>query len=133
MTIYRIRASKDVIQTSVGTRRRSFAVEGDLFTLDFGKEPIYLELPELPAEIDQDPHLLTKVMTEKEVAAAGGVITRLKPERVQDPAPAATSLRPPGEPDPPATPEAPAPPLPPAPVPPAAPPKPRKERAAGKK
>jgi hypothetical protein len=74
----RVRASKEVVQTSAGTRRRTFTVRGKRHTLDFGKEPHYLPLDEIPAELAQDPHLLTKVVTEEEMLAAGGTLFLLE-------------------------------------------------------
>lgn len=119
--LLRIRPSKDVLATSSGTRRRTFSVGGETLTLDFGKEPTYLDVAELPAELAADPHLITKEVTQDEMLAAGGTLTvlpgaaaaavvepppgeeiDLKSERVQEPAaavapspePAATSVAP---------------------------------------
>jgi hypothetical protein len=79
---WKIRPSKDVLATSSGTRRRSFDVDGTRHTLEFGKEPVYLDF--LPEEISLDPHLQVKEVTAEEMASAGGVLSRLKAERVQD-------------------------------------------------
>jgi hypothetical protein len=87
---WKVRPTQEVLGDGAGTRRRSFDVDGTHHTLEFGKEPVYLDV--LPPEIEQDPHLLTKEVTEEEMATAGGVLTRLKAERVQDPmAPIAAS------------------------------------------
>jgi len=87
---WKVRPTQEVLGDGAGTRRRSFDVDGTHHTIEFGKEPVYLDV--LPPEIEQDPHLLTKEVTEEEMVATGGVLTRLKAERVQDPmAPIAAS------------------------------------------
>src|SRR4051812_22246457 len=70
--VYKIRPSGAVL-TGPGVRRRTV---GDV-TLEFGKEPVYLD--SLPRAIAQDPHLIAKEVSEGEVVAAGGVIIRLSP------------------------------------------------------
>lgn len=80
--IYKIRVTGEVLETATATRRCT--VEGQVLT--FGREPVYLECNELPAELATDPYLRIETV---ESAPAGSDVIDLKSERVQDPAAAA--------------------------------------------
>lgn len=83
---YEIRIAKTVVDTGGpgATRRRTVETPDGPVTLTFGSTPAYLD--SLPAEIAGDTHLVARQVTEAEMLVAGGVVTELKPERVQEPA-----------------------------------------------
>lgn len=79
MRTFKIRVTGEVLDTATATRR--CAVEGQVLT--FGREPVYLQVDELPAELATDPYLKIDPV---ESAPMGFEVIDLKSERVQDPA-----------------------------------------------
>jgi len=88
--MWKIRPTLDVLgPKGTGTRRRSVGAESSRRTLEFGKEPIYLDI--LPPEIEEDSYLEKTEVTQKEITAAGGQVVRLsKPVQTSAPSPATT-------------------------------------------
>lgn len=79
MNVYKIRVTGAVLNTVNATR--SVTVDGQVLT--FGLEPVYIRAAELPPVLTGDPHLRIE---EVQSAPPGVPVTKLKAERVQDPA-----------------------------------------------
>jgi hypothetical protein len=79
MNVYKIRVTGSVLDTVNATR--NVTVDGQVLT--FGLEPVYIRAAELPPEITGDPYLRFE---EVQSAPPGVPVTKLKAERVQDPA-----------------------------------------------
>jgi hypothetical protein len=77
MSIYKIRATGEVLDTTTATRRTK--VHGQVLT--FGREPVYVEADELPRELAADLYLKIDTV---ESAPAGAEVIDLKSERVQE-------------------------------------------------
>ena len=78
MKIYKIRVTREVLETVNATRRAS--VDGEVLT--FGREPVYIRGAELPPQLADDRYLHIEAV---DAAPSVVVVIDLKSERVQEP------------------------------------------------
>ncbi len=92
MAIYRVIVSKEVaaLGGGGGTRRRTVQTPQGPRTLTFSQHPTFLD--GMPPEVEGDPHLQARMLSEDEAVGVGPVISvavedpeSLKSERVEDP------------------------------------------------
>ena len=69
--VWKIRASPEVLgPEGTGVRTRSVCVGGTRRPLQFGKEPVFLNVTVLPPEIEQDIHLVKTLVRDGEAPLA---------------------------------------------------------------
>jgi hypothetical protein len=78
MKIYKIRVTREVLETVNATRRAD--VYGEVLT--FGREPVYVRAAELPPQLADDRYLHIETV---DSAPSVVVVIDLKSERVQEP------------------------------------------------
>jgi hypothetical protein len=75
--IYKIRVTGEVLETPAATRRCK--VEDEILT--FGREPIYIEIDELPAKLSTDLYLRIDLVDADCVPAGAPVLTKKRRPR----------------------------------------------------
>jgi hypothetical protein len=79
MKIYKIRVTREVLDTVNATRRAD--VYGEVLT--FGREPVYVRIAALPPQLGDDRYLRIEAV---DSAPLGVEVIDLKSERLQEPA-----------------------------------------------